>query len=903
MPDQENTTTVEQWVNLWTSLEVPCVRVRSNKAPKHKGYLDASWEDNYKVDWSKEVAYGIVLGNTPYSVFDIDCLTQKPVEAGSKKDLGKQLFSEDDKFRKSLEWLQDNTFSVQSPSGGGHHYFIDKRPSIISETHALKVGVDCRRYLFGDWISRGLLIGPGSTTKDGEYVLTNGTKIKELTTELLEKIGLHNDKYLFKKHVDPKVIKPQDRNTSVKDYRTVLDKIRREWSFDEFLFHYDLSHHINSTNSSLAKHWRQRIKFSNGRNIPCISDGHEDQKNDPTLSLFRGDDGVYRFECHGGSCTAKPNHGDLIDFIQYLFSVSQPVAVVWFWEVTTRDIRDDLQFWSNYTLANSIVDGYEDDLIIGIGYSRSKPDTATGTNHQLFKMDEYGVYSTGKRWVINRFWEVRQQYIVVCRQELWRRGIEIARLKKELQNVTDDKKKSRLESDLESLKAARAKWYKILGKAKSLDPNREIDKSYTTVSYQIDGKRENSEQKEIRTYLAEDMITEGFSQYIGTPTGVLDLLNDRAGFTAIEDGAVPVSSEQPRTLTKEEITELGLTITQTTKVSYNPNAKHWAVDMLLDHLMGMSKEVGDYLLRELGFSLFGSPSRRFFIIHGKEDIGKSTLFEAVCHCLGLGDNNYSFTPDFDVLSKNMNTESPSPNKLRLQRKLLCYVDEDDEGKLTSGFVKKVSAGGPFGARDLYESPIYTQARSTIWITVNKVPELEFDKALFDRLRSWGWAEPKKKNLKLQRVLYEEPSAQEALFKVLVEAAHSTKGKKIMDIPEGVKFYNRMAIDDAERSPMDQTISNAFKIKIEPERYMTYSDIKATVKRYGMAHLQEYGKQKDGTDAVLVGRMFYKKLREHVDNEIQTKMPQTNLEKAMKDNGFNSDKRGRERYIPFISQVI
>ena len=99
-------------------------------------------------------------------------------------------------------------------------------------------------------------------------------------------------------------------------------------------------------------------------------------------------------------------------------------------------------------------------------------------------------------------------------------------------------------------------------------------------------------------------------RYLGAPNGVIDL--DTGELIPANDGRA-------------------LLVSRSVPDPYDPEARHPTINCLLAHLGDDERR---YLLAALGFALRGNPSRRFYLLAGEKNGGKTTVLAAGKACVG-----------------------------------------------------------------------------------------------------------------------------------------------------------------------------------------------------------------------------------------------------------------------------
>ena len=202
--------------------------------------------------------------------------------------------------------------------------------------------------------------------------------------------------------------------------------------------------------------------------------------------------------------------------------------------------------------------------------------------------------------------------------------------------------------------------------------------------------------------------------HIGAPNGVIDL----------RTGNLISPHEARQYLVSIEI-----------KDEYNPEAKHVDAERLLAHLDPTTRKD---ILRQIAFSLFGRPSRRFGIWLGPPASGKSTLIEALKQSFGkyVG----ALDPKVIMPAGRDSNGGPSPETASIMPPVrLAFTDEMESMRIDNGKLKNIVGGTSIPYRLMYKGNIENTPSATPIIVGNKTPSLDYeDNATLDRLFASRW---------------------------------------------------------------------------------------------------------------------------------------------------------------------
>ena len=180
-------------------------------------------------------------------------------------------------------------------------------------------------------------------------------------------------------------------------------------------------------------------------------------------------------------------------------------------------------------------------------------------------------------------------------------------------------------------------------------------------------------------------------------------------------------------------------ITFSTGVSYEPEAEHPDVDLLLAHL---DDEERRWWLQALGYALLGQPDRRFYLVVGPPAGGKTTLFTAVIAALG----EYAGAAESHALTQARSPASAglSPElEVFMSPRRVAILDDIPRQRIDTVQLKRLSGQSPMQWRRLHEQLQDGRPSATLFIACNtgQTPRLGCDDpALADRLRELPYPE-------------------------------------------------------------------------------------------------------------------------------------------------------------------
>ena len=224
-------------------------------------------------------------------------------------------------------------------------------------------------------------------------------------------------------------------------------------------------------------------------------------------------------------------------------------------------------------------------------------------------------------------------------------------------------------------------------------------------------------------------------------------------------------------------------VTRRVPDDYDPQASHPVVDGLLNHL---GEEERGYLLAALGFALRGNPARRFYVLAGERNGGKSTVLAAVSACLGdvrAGGYGLALAGDALVSDRTQHSSGHQSAYFGIQDARIAVISEmpDGRSRFNNGLFRTMTGGDPMNVRDVREKagPM-RPARGTVFIALNPgdVERLDLtDAALKDRARILPYPPlpTDQRNPAVLQAVRENPAVRQAMLAVLVRAASAFAG--------------------------------------------------------------------------------------------------------------------------------
>ena len=246
-------------------------------------------------------------------------------------------------------------------------------------------------------------------------------------------------------------------------------------------------------------------------------------------------------------------------------------------------------------------------------------------------------------------------------------------------------------------------------------------------------------------------------RYLGAPNGVIDL----------DTGELITGGDARALLVSRRVPD-----------PYDPAAQHPVIDGLLAHL---GDDERNYLLAALGFALRGNPARRFYLLAGERNGGKTTVLEAAKACVGdvkAGGYGMAIQPEVLLTDRMQHSHGHQGGLFGVQDARIATVSEipDGRGRFNTGLLKRLAGGDSDSMRDVGEKAGPSRpATATILIAVNP-PDFDrldlTDSALEDRARILPYPSlpDGQRNPAVLDTVRHDPKARQAMLVGLVRAA-------------------------------------------------------------------------------------------------------------------------------------
>lgn len=206
-------------------------------------------------------------------------------------------------------------------------------------------------------------------------------------------------------------------------------------------------------------------------------------------------------------------------------------------------------------------------------------------------------------------------------------------------------------------------------------------------------------------------------------------------------------------------------LTRLCPTPYDPDARDEVWERVLREALENDVDRMRVLARFAGYTLTGLTSeKKFLILSGPANTGKSTVAEALYYTLGdVSMGGYATTWDADVVQASQQVNRGEKlSKSRPARMVL--VGELAKGaRMADNFVKQLTGGDTMDAKALYESSFSFRPQSKLWMATNYIPA-SADPALHDRMHPLPFVHvPAVKDRSIKRHLEEDEGAHRAIL--------------------------------------------------------------------------------------------------------------------------------------------
>lgn len=216
-----------------------------------------------------------------------------------------------------------------------------------------------------------------------------------------------------------------------------------------------------------------------------------------------------------------------------------------------------------------------------------------------------------------------------------------------------------------------------------------------------------------------------------------------------------------------------LLVTKSTGVRYNPDAQAPTFARFLTDITSGDADVAEYLMRVLGYSLFGhQKEQKFWVLIGQGQNGKGTLIKVMLHL--LGDYAIFLSPAMYMKTKSGTAASnvARADLISLAGKRFAATSEPVQGEFNDEMVKAHTGEDPIRARGIFERhEIQFMPTHTLFFATNDPPRLEdVGKSMQRRLRAIHFLEQFDGSRKDDQLLEKLKDESEGILAWLVKAA-------------------------------------------------------------------------------------------------------------------------------------
>lgn len=244
-------------------------------------------------------------------------------------------------------------------------------------------------------------------------------------------------------------------------------------------------------------------------------------------------------------------------------------------------------------------------------------------------------------------------------------------------------------------------------------------------------------------------------------------------------------------------------ITQHSNIPYLPDApKPVRFIQFLDEIFNCDRELIDWTLRALGYSLTGCTREQvIFILYGNGANGKSKLLDIIRHVLGP---DYAYNAPFSTFE--LDSRSTIPNDLAAleRRRFVTALETMDGSRFNESRIKALSGEDDVTARYLNREFFTFKPVAKIWLGVNHKPRVSDDSyGFWRRVRLIPFTR-QFKGKDEDKNLFDKLKAEDAgIFSLLVEYCLEYQKRGLSDIPAAIQ----QSTDDyqAESDPLNQFI--------------------------------------------------------------------------------------------------
>lgn len=162
--------------------------------------------------------------------------------------------------------------------------------------------------------------------------------------------------------------------------------------------------------------------------------------------------------------------------------------------------------------------------------------------------------------------------------------------------------------------------------------------------------------------------------------------------------------------------------TRSTSVTPDFDARSPVLDKFLNDTFGTDTDLASYVQRLIGISAIGTVLEQLLpFAHGTGANGKSTLLEAVMHCLGRGETGYAIAAPSEMLMIRRHSEHPAELAQLAGARLVVCSELDDGQRFAEARIKQLTGRDSINARFMRQDPFTFTPTHTLWLIGNHQP--------------------------------------------------------------------------------------------------------------------------------------------------------------------------------------
>jgi putative DNA primase/helicase len=265
-----------------------------------------------------------------------------------------------------------------------------------------------------------------------------------------------------------------------------------------------------------------------------------------------------------------------------------------------------------------------------------------------------------------------------------------------------------------------------------------------------------------------------------------------------------------RTTTFDPTPSPDLLISKSTGHAWNPDADPAPFENFILDIMGGNTDLQFYVLRMLGYALYGHQrEQKFWMWVGEGQNGKGTLARVVTAALGTYAESPSDTLYMRTKGGSAGSDKPRPELLKLRGLRFTWMSEPNGGQFNEELLKAHSGNDPIQARDLYKGKdqflTFSPTHTINFLTNNPPRTDDVGASMQRRVRIIKFEQDyrgAREDKGLEERLRAEPNIEGALVSMVTAAALYEKAKTIPE-PKAITDWSAEYI--AENDPFTEFI--------------------------------------------------------------------------------------------------